>query len=244
MLAVIPGNEGCVDSRIVQRFQKLATCGMVPGRVKPGHSDGWGMVTWSDGRPLYLGREPNDAAIDPRYKQACTRIHQLNLKSPLIVHLRKASVGLKIRENTHPFVIDEWAFAHNGTIRRLNLKVKTDSQWFFESLMREYSSNGKRMIEAIQNEVRLVHEIYPYTSVTFILSNGKVVYAYRDCSKNDNYYGLYYTTEDDKLVICQEKIFSSNWREIPNGDLFRVSADRSYEVIHIAKKIVASNPGI
>jgi predicted glutamine amidotransferase len=230
MLAIVPKNASVVDSKLVRSFKALASCGSVPPGSTSGHSDGWGIVSWTNGSPIYLGREPADAWKDAKYDEACEKIDRLKLTSPVIVHLRKASVGLKIRENTHPFVIGDWAFAHNGTIRKLNLKVTTDSQWFFESLIGEYGRNNHNMFRAIQEQVNTVHEIYPYTSITFILSNGKEFYAYRDYTKYPKYYGMYFTSIKGSIVLCQEKFFDSNWQELANGELIHIDPKRNFAV--------------
>src|SRR5487761_796697 len=240
MLAIIPKRDSKVDSEIVRSFKSLASRGMIPPGSKPGHSDGWGIVSWVGNNPTYLGREPADASKDKKYDEACEKLDDLELNSPVLVHLRKASVGLKIKENTHPFVFRDWAFAHNGTIRKLNLKVTTDSQWFFECLMREYQRNNQSMIRAIQEQVAGVHGIYPYTSMTFILSNGREVYAYRDCTKNPKYYGMYFTSTRDSFVICQEKFFDSDWQELGNGKLMTVDSELNYIINPVAEPIPAT----
>ncbi len=239
MLAVVPKKGSKLDSKLVRSFKALASCGMSPPGSGPGHSDGWGMVSWNDSVPFYLGREPTDAFKDRKYDLACEKIDDLGLNNPLIIHLRKASVGLKIKENTHPFIIRDWAFAHNGTIRKLNLKVTTDSQWFFESLMREHERNNGNMFKAIQGQVSAVHGVYPYTSITFILSNGKDLYVYRECTKNAKYYGMFFTKTRDSFVICQEKFFASDWNELGNGELLKIDSNLEYKINRLAEPVVA-----
>jgi predicted glutamine amidotransferase len=218
-------------------FRKLAAYGMIPPKSKPGHSDGWGIVTWINEAPMYLGREPTDALKDKKYALACEKLKQLNTSSPVLVHLRKASVGLKVQENTHPFLIREWAFAHNGTIRKLGLRSTTDSQWFFEALMEEYEKTSSMSL-AIRQRVRTVHETFPYTSMTFILSNGKELYAYRDCTKNYDYYGMYYAKLANAIVICQEKFFDADWNALGNGELLHIDSGKDSSVSQVAEPIV------
>src|ERR1700730_12938644 len=112
---------------------------------------------------MYLGREPTNAFEDPKCEEACITGFSSELNSPLIAHLRKASVGLKVKENTHPFVNGEWAFAHNGTIRKLNLRYTTDSLWFFQGLLNEYEHHGGDFTSSIQRSAESVHQIFPYT---------------------------------------------------------------------------------
>jgi len=198
---------------------------------EPGHGDGWGILTWRDGRPVYLGREPRDAFTDPAFEEACAKGDSMELTSPLIAHLRKASIGLKIKENTHPFIVDDWAFAHNGTIRRLKLRYTTDSQWFFESIISEYWKNGKDLVLALKKYVKLVREVYPYSSMTFLMSNGRQFYAYRDAPENKEYYGMYFALTDHGMVLCQEKFYEESWQELENGSLLSVeSANLSFDI--------------
>lgn len=222
MLAVMPKKGSFVDADLVRSFRKLASCGLVkPGR-KPGHSDGWGIVAWKEGSPFYLAREPSDAWTDPKYERTCNVIEESKISSPLIVHLRKASIGSKTVENTHPFVIDDWAFAHNGTIRKQNLRVKTDSQWFFESLMKERKLSNGDLMMALRKQIDSVRKAFRYSSLTFLLSNGEDFFAYRDCSDDENYYSMFFTETRNSIILCQERFFDSNWSELGNGGLLKV----------------------
>lgn len=223
LLGVVPSNDVFVDPELLESFRTLALCGKVKIGASPGHRDGWGFVTWESSEPKYLGREPRDASSDPIYDKMLKEILLNPVKSNLIGHLRKASRGSKILENTHPFTIEKWAFAHNGTIRKLNLHDRTDSEWFFHSLMYECAKNPSTdMIELIKKRVEAVRSLYNYTSITFLLSNGKTMYAYRDYTCDEDYYTLFYTKTKDALIICQEKLFESNWKEIEKSHLLEI----------------------
>lgn len=223
MLAIIPTNGSFVDSSYVREFRKLASCGKVKDASDPGHPDGWGMVAWKEKKPFYLARRPKDAWEDPEYEKVCDKIDAAQITSPLIVHFRKASLGAITEENTHPFVIGDWAFAHNGTIRNQNLKDRTDSEWFFGEILRERELSKSNMPEAIRREVDSVREVYDYSSLTFLLSDGREFYAYRDAPKDLWYYTLFYTTVDDAIILCQEKYFESKWKELGNGELLSIA---------------------
>ncbi len=235
MLGVMPEENAALDFKIVRSFRSLAFCGQVSPGSSPGHSDGWGITAWENGVPIYLGREPSNAMLDSKFDDACTLGEKRRLSSPLIAHLRKASVGLKIVENTHPFVDGEWAFAHNGTIRKLNLRLTTDSLWFFQGIMREYRKDGRRnFADAITRSVQSIYRIFPYTSLTFIASDGKKLYAYRDASRNAKYYAIYYARMSHCVVIAQERYFDADWKELPNKEFLSVDQDQNVEVIQLA----------
>lgn len=236
MLAIFPMDGHRASSESIRSFRRLASQGMVCPGAKPGHGDGWGMVSWVDGTPRYLGREPSNALTDERFEEACEAVDTSRAISPILVHLRKASAALKTRENTHPFVIDRWAFAHNGAIRKLNLKVRTDSEWFFESLMRKYREMGNDMYGAISEQVSEVREIYPYTSITFILSDGRELFAYRDCTKNQPYYDVQYTRLNSSIIVSQEPFFESRWIGIRNAELLHLREDGALETTTICDR--------
>ena len=237
MLGIMPEAGSAIDFEIVKSFRSLASCGMVSPGSRPGHSDGWGMVVWKNGQPEYLGREPTDAFADPKYEDACRIGLATQPGSPLIAHLRKASVGLKIRENTHPFLIGDWAFAHNGTIRKLNLRYTTDSLWFFQGLMKEYEKNGGDIIVSIRRSAASVHQIFPYTSLTFLISDGRSMYAYRDSSRNPAYYAVYYARKPHSVVVAQEKFFDAEWHELPNHSLLSIDSQLHTEVHEVLPEI-------
>ena len=237
MFGMVPQPGKILDFSFIRSFRNLASCGKICEGSGPGHGDGWGIVTWKNGEPVYLGREPLDASSDPTYEEACLRGESERLSSPVIAHLRKASVGLKIKENTHPFTNAEWALAHNGTIRKLNLKFTTDSQLFFESVLNDYRKNGKNMVGAISKRAETVREIYPYSSLTFLMSNGKRVYGYRDCASNEDYYTLFYAKTPTSLLISQEKFVDAPWVPLENGSLISIDQDLSFEIQNILPRL-------
>jgi predicted glutamine amidotransferase len=236
MLGISPKPGNTIDFDILRSFRNLAACGKVPPGSKPRHSDGWGVVVWKEGLPIYLGREPNDAFTDPIFEGACAAGEKLNVSTPLIAHLRKASVGVKTKENTHPFTLGEWAFAHNGTIRKMNLKFTTDSEWFFKSIMHELAISGS-IVGSIVQLVEFVRSAYPYTSITFLLSNGKDLYAYRDCARNEGYYTLYYAELAGAYVVAQEKFFEADWKELENGKLLIIENRKPPSVISVSEPV-------
>ena len=240
MLGIYPKNSLADSVDILRSFRKLSVCGAVKDPRNPGHPDGWGILSWVNGMPGYFGREPTDASKDPKFEEGCRTIESTKISSPLIAHLRKASVGAKTKENTHPFVNGKWAFAHNGTIRGLNLRVATDSQWFFEKLLERSSVSDGDMIIALAQQVKHVRKVYRYSSMTFMLSDGSELYAYRDYSKEDAYYTMFYTRTKEGLIFCQEKIFESDWQEVQNGELVVVNTSMVPKSYDIQQEIVRS----
>lgn len=75
------------------------------------HGHGWGIAVYEDGFPL-VSREAWDAYQNEAFRDAAARVYS----KAVIAHVRRATVGATRIENTHPFVHEAWAFAHNGTI--------------------------------------------------------------------------------------------------------------------------------
>jgi predicted glutamine amidotransferase len=77
------------------------------------HPHGWGIGWYEGGGPrLRRGIVPAhaDAAFVEAARQARSEI--------VLAHVRDASVGPVVEENTHPFLHGRWLFAHNGTVAR------------------------------------------------------------------------------------------------------------------------------
>ncbi|HTW21653.1 MAG TPA: class II glutamine amidotransferase [Mycobacteriales bacterium] len=118
------------------------------------HGDGWGM-TWADpdaaGSPR-VRRSVASAAVDPDFDTAATNV----AATAGFLHLRWATAGYPVvADNTHPFVADGWAFAHNGFVRgsdgierllttrhRESLAGTTDSERYFHLVLQSAEQTG------------------------------------------------------------------------------------------------------
>jgi len=228
MLAIMSRKR--ISSSFLHDFRLLAEKGDVLPGAKPGHKDGWGIVGYQKHAPLCLGREPRNAMdSNSKYQEACERLERLGLKGSLMVHLRKASKGGPSLENTAPFVRDEWSFGHNGTINDFDFSIKglrgdIDSEKLFLLLLRRIENDGISPEKAIEKVVHELRHSYRYSSLTFLLTNGTRIYAYREYSDLGEswYYNLMYAVDKDMVVITQQKIWDRDWVTIPNKTLVTV----------------------
>lgn len=117
------------------------------------HGDGWGMA-WHDPdhTTIRSASSATSAIRDPAYARLAGR----RLGRAGIVHLRWATPGLPVTpENTHPFVEDGRAFAHNGHISpvdrlerlltpqsRAALRGDTDSERYFRFVLQCIAERG------------------------------------------------------------------------------------------------------
>ena len=213
-----------IPSMYLRDFRILAEKGKVPNGMKPRHKDGWGIAYFDDGAPKYLDRRPTNALEDERYDSALKRIDELGISGVLLAHLRKRSVGRIALENTLPFIIGKWCFVHNGTIYDFNVSVEgeakdaTDSKRFLRLLVREIENSDGGVKDAVSRVVSDIRRAYRYSSLTFLLSDGTRIYAYRDFSeaKNADFYGLMYAKDNQMVIFTQEPLWKKSWEIVSN----------------------------
>jgi glutamine amidotransferase len=208
--------------------------------MAPGHTDGWGISGFKDGRAVYFARRPESAAQnEAEYRQAAERAAKSG--TPLLLaHFRKASGSEPDIANTHPFHHQDWVFAHNGTIFGAAASFPlvsaapqgaTDSErfflWLFEQIHTE-ADPTRALVELIKkSRSELV-----YTALNFLLSDGTRLWAYREFGEKrlekgetvkdrEDYYTLFYATQSSSVVFCSEPLagVSPHWTSISQRTL-------------------------
>jgi glutamine amidotransferase len=231
-------------------FEPLASkgelrCDMDPS--DPGHGDGWGVVSYfRPDFPEYLGREPLALYKDPGPFRRIAEVLEREKANLALLHLRKTSVGAVSISNTHPFLHGPWAFCHNGTIdpcekiplKRLSPRGSTDSERYFLYIVEKLEESGagrgdsKRVGEILKTAVADLKKIFAYrdgsetSSFTFLLTDGKTVYAYRDCDpKFQEYYTLYSADLGGDALVCSEPLpeIAADWTPLSNPQLLILS---------------------
>lgn len=149
------------------------------------HSDGWGMA-WAGGAPIGVRKSPLQASEDPRYeKLAWQPLGRLGM-----VHLRQATPGLPVElENTHPFLVDDVAMAHNGAIHpqdRLpellpaaweeRMTGNTDSERYFLHILSRLQA-GADMVTAIGETAVTITARFDASSLNALLLTEDALYA-------------------------------------------------------------------
>ena len=151
------------------------------------HGDGWGAA--------FLGRT---AGAEP---EACvsagSALHDMEFaavtgerrSAASMVHLRWATNGLAVQpQNSHPFVADGIAMAHNGSIKPMgpldelldpdvaaSLQGTTDSERYF-GLIRQCRRDAPTFAEAVRRAVARLREIYPDASLNaLLLGEGQLI---------------------------------------------------------------------
>jgi predicted glutamine amidotransferase len=228
-----------VSPQLFLHFRELATSGRYLSSDGPSHLDGWGAGWFArDGQPRV---HKSVVPILDRKSGFFSALAGLSADAPRIAlgHLRKASVGGVATENTHPFEADGWLFCHNGTLfnaEHLPLVAhdptgRTDSERFFLYLLEQMAGDGE---QGIRRGIKQIQR-YPYTSLTFLLTNGTVLIAYREIGASDEaplaelrkYYALYAQARPNTWIICSEPLpmNGGQWKHLDDGELLILSRD-------------------
>ncbi len=134
----------------------------------------------------------------------------------IMAHARKMSSSTKSIINTQPFISDNISFAHNGTIKGLGKKGKSDSYHYFKLILKGLPAaiSGLREMD--------------FTSINFIITDGTYAAAYREAKEDLGYYSLFYQHEGGRFTVSTEAM-GGRWFEIENKTLVVYRNDRVTE---------------
>ena len=230
------------------------------------HPDGWGLAVFSS-RPNAGGATTQGwelhkgihcAQRDEAFHETSSKI----LGEVLVSHVRRATVGPVSPVNTHPFERQGWVFAHNGTIKDLDylrrgispaqsktIRGETDSELFFAFLLSRFEEKGllkgsddgaiDTVLKSVTHEVILRPN---FGELSFLLSNGATLYAYRWGAKplflleRGPHHGPQYrpaieggrelqipwTKRRHAFFLASEKMTQEPWVELKEGELLRI----------------------
>src|SRR5579875_1717702 len=150
------------------------------------HGDGWGMAARA-GDGLRVAKAPRRASDDPEYQ----RLAALRLGDTGLVHLRWATPGLPVADrNSHPFVRDGFALAHNGAIHpqdalpgmlppqwEAQLTGTTDSERYFLYILSRLGPRGGDVVAAVADTVQHIRDGFTPNSLNAILLAPDALYA-------------------------------------------------------------------
>jgi glutamine amidotransferase len=225
-----------------------------------GNPDGWG-IGYYRGHAARVVREPQNALSSKIFDHHVKRI-QSNL---VIGHVREASRGKNCLANTHPFIYGKWIFCHNGTLAifeeikkelapkyRKRIRGTTDSEVLFYWIL-QHIEKATNAVDGIRSALAQIdsRKRGRTTSLNFLLSDGKTLYAYRNAYKKPHEYTLYYLHQtsarpmakrleshetpleieltqigkSDSVIVCSEKLTTDKgWKLIPNKTLVSIDS--------------------
>ncbi len=211
---------------VLENFFALARRGNILPGDPPGHEDGWGIAYYRSGAPKL---EKSGASVVADKKRYWRTLEAIGRSSILLVHLRKSSwSGTSSASHAHPFILDEFTFAHNGTIRDYKklrseipggeeLSAALDSEVYFRYIMKGISSGLEK---AFRQAVRRIRKENKYSALNAIFSDGRRLYGYREYRRNPEYYSLYRASAAGAVFISSEPVSPrARWVMIPRGKL-------------------------
>lgn len=143
------------------------------------HGDGWGVAGVDNvGDAPHVRVSAGSALDDPEFDAAT---HDLRSKAAM-VHLRWATNGLAVEsQNSHPFIADGLAMAHNGSIKPIallddllepavagSLRGTTDSERYF-AVIRQHRRSAPNLAEAVRRAVVQLRQLYPDASLNALV---------------------------------------------------------------------------
>jgi len=217
-------------------LQHIAEVGRVPNEEKVGHKDGWGIASFMGGSPRLVGKSLRPIHMDPSFDSAILSIQSIFAPNVLIAHARAASRGTVSMENTHPFMTEDLVFAHNGTIydfdpvTKRKPKGQTDSEKLLMLLAERKDELGS-LESALEAVVTKDLRSYNFTAAVILISDGKMLYGYREYTKPENewYYKLKLAKCEGALMLFQEVVNETSRQgdvsELKNGELVSIDLD-------------------
>ncbi len=212
---------------LLENFTLLAEKGKVPPGAAPGHHDGWGIGYFRRGRAV-LHKSASSILRDKEDFRSLIR--EADGSPSLILHLRKSAwPHTTAPEHAHPFLYDNFLFAHNGTITDYKsllpfLKFDTtgaghalDTEIFFRFIM-SHPQPGTGT--ALKHAAGHVLRENAFTSLNCLLAGEKCLLAYRQYSRNPSYYSLYHARAGASAIVCSEPADKSlSWKMLRKGRL-------------------------
>jgi glutamine amidotransferase len=171
---------GSVAAEPVSLRQELLEAANPLIREQSAEQEGWGIAAYrrAEGEEPICARFPHDAhqAAGEPALDVKARLHN--------AHARRATVGDRSAENTHPFCLGPYTFSHNGTILNISRLENvepcagdTDSERLFRLVMHHLDANDPT--DGLRYAVRATVERFPFSSLSFLFSDGEKLYAYR-----------------------------------------------------------------
>jgi glutamine amidotransferase len=208
----ITGFEFARHENIVLNFCELARSGHVMPGDPPGHGDGWGMAFYRNGE---LAVHKSGGNLLEEAEEAMGMLRDLGETPVLILHLRKSAwKDTTCARHSHPFHYDRVAFAHNGVVYGYQGLIPgitvpdlrddaLDTEVFFLHVM---SAQGLPLDRAFLRTVSLIKGEYRFSSLNSLFSDGERLFAYRDYSKEPEYYSLYKTRSKGSWIVSSEPL--------------------------------------
>ena len=196
---------GCVAAEPVSIRHELLEADNPLIRQSEDHDSGWGMAVYerAEGAEPQVVRFPEAAHADGEF------VNATELRGRIFnVHVRRATMGERTPENTHPFCLGSYTLGHNGTIvrypRLLTPEVRrpqgdTDSEHLFNLLMHDFDDGDP--VACLRETMRRAVECSPFSGLNILFSDGERLFAYRL-----GLFELHWLARPGQLLVASEEV--------------------------------------
>jgi predicted glutamine amidotransferase len=168
----------------------------------------------------------------------------------VIVHLRKATIGVNDVTNTHPFVRAGVSFCHNGSIRSFpnpepprHHEGDTDSEKYFLRIIDRVLLNAQQSLQALgaslESVIADIQAGGDWTSLTCLMKTQEgllIKYLWNEshpmteAGKLNDYYTFYKGTKGGATILCSEQLPVDGvvWESLANGTLMTVPSAQAH----------------
>ena len=198
--------------KIVKNFCELARTGNVMAGDPPGHQDGWGLAFYQNGELIVHKSGVN---LLEETEKVIGILSGIGRSPVVILHLRKSAWNdTTSTRHAHPFHYNNVVFAHNGVVYGYKELIPAitipglredalDTEVFFYHFM---SAESLELGQAFLRTVSIIKREYKFSSLNCLFSDGARLFAYRDYSKEPDYYSLYKAYSGDSRIISSQPL--------------------------------------
>ncbi|MGQ9586906.1 MAG: class II glutamine amidotransferase [Thermoplasmata archaeon] len=234
--------RGEFPAEVLMDLKEVARVGKIPGEKEPGHKDGWGIVSFVGGSPIYMERRFDAVFEDHHFEPAVRQVAKLPRPNILVAHARASSGTPATMANTHPFIAGGIVLAHNGTVFDYEPRTRykpigdTDSEKLLMSLAEKMDDKG-HLKEAFKSLVIEDIATRRISGAVLLVTDGKELCGFRDYApdRSATYYNLYLMRRSDHIVVFQETLldFKDSAQQVKKGELVTVDMD-----LNVARELI------
>lgn len=216
---------GCVAAQDVSIADEVLEA---PGAVvrRDETDSGWGMAVYRrpEGNEPELARFPQGSGAGEQEERAA------GLRGRIFnVHVRRATSGDASEQNTHPFCLGNYTFAHNGTLASASSLIEsgvrepagqTDSEAVFNYLMAHY--DPAKPVGSLRYMVSGVIARSAFSDMSFLFSDGERLFAYRlgECE-------LHWLARPGQVLVASEAVTEEPWHTVQQDVLLVLDPART-----------------
>lgn len=196
--------------KIIARFCELARSGMVMDEDPPGHEDGWGLAFYQEGE---LVVHKSGVNLLEETDRVISLLSAAQTSPVMILHLRKSAwADTSNTRHAHPFHHNNSVFFHNGVVYDYQGLIPAisipglsadarDTEVFFYHVM---SGEARDLDQAFLDTVAIIKQKHKFSALNCLFSDGVKLFAYRDYSKEEDYYSFYKAYSGNSWFISSE----------------------------------------